>query len=296
MKQLWKKILFGLGIFLILPLGITAGISGRDALMGKQKINLEKVLPIILCQQIDWDYEEEALKAQAVLARSSLSLCVKKGEMNRMAWRTLMEDYQSKKGQERYQQAYEKMQMAVDATMGQVLFYENMICEGVFHKVSSGYTREGKEILMDTSYAYLTGIKSEMDIYAKDYLHGHYFSEEALKVRMNMYYPDIVWNSESIVKQIQIVERDASDYVTRIKLGNVVVSGEEFRVNLELSSANFTIQEIGGKVRFLCKGLGHGFGMSQFGANEMAKKGNTYLKILEYYFPHATVQKINLEI
>ncbi len=292
MQQFWKKILMGLGIFLLLPIGITAGMSGKDALISNQSMDLETFLPVLLCQQIDWDYEDEALKAQAVLARSSLSLCVKKGEMTGWRLQNWMEDYQKNKERTDFDKVFEKMQRAVNETRGQVLVFESQICEGIFHKVSSGYTREGTEILKDTTYAYLTGVKSSADICAENYLHGHYFSNKAFWVRIKQIYPDVNFSDESVVGQIQIVERDASDYVTRVKVGDLIVSGEEFRVKLELASANFTIQEVDGQIRFLCKGLGHGLGMSQFGANELAKKGNTYLEILKYYFPLAKIKKI----
>ena len=292
MKQLWKKILLGVGIFFLLPIGITAGVSGDVTWEGNLKTNLEHFIPILLCQQIDWNYEDETLKAQAVLARSSLSLCVQKGELTREVLQNLMEDFQKKKDLAGYQQAYERAKKAVKETKGQVLAVNDVICEGVFHQVSSGITREGTEVLQDTSYQYLNTVKSGVDISSKDYLHGHYFSKEALQKRLKLYYPEGNFSEEALLEQIEIVERDSCDYVLRLKLGDIVVSGEEFRQNLDLASANFTIQEVDGKIRFLCKGLGHGLGMSQFGANEMAKEGSTYLEILNYYFPKAEVKKI----
>lgn len=296
MEQLWKKILLGLGILVALPWGITAAISGKECLVKNQKVDWEVYLPILLCQQISWDYEEETLKAQAVLARSSLYLCLYEEKECASIWKNLMEEHEQKKNEDSYRLAFERMKQAVMETEGQVLTYNNVVCDGVFHKVSAGDTRDGIEILQNTSYGYLESVKSEEDILAETYLKGHYFSEEALKLRLNKYHPDIVWSEESLFEQIQIEQRDSAGYVTKIKLGNVEVSGEEFRVFMELSSSNFSIQEVNGKVRFLCKGLGHGLGMSQFGANNMAKKGSTYLNILTYYFPQAEVQKVNLQI
>jgi len=293
MQQLLKKTLLGICIFLLLPIGITAGISESAALKKTLYVDVEKFLPFLLCQQIDWNYDDETIKAQAVLTRSSLSLCIKKEELTSGVWRTWMKDYQEKKKLAGYQKAYEKMERAVNETRGQVLVQKNdELCEGVFHKISSGYTRDGSEILQDTSYQFLSKVKSGADILAKDYLQGHYFSQEALRMRIVTCYPRVTFSEDSLAAQIQIVKRDSSDYVIQVKLGDVVVSGEEFRINLELSSSNFTIQEVDGKIRFLCKGLGHGLGMSQFGANEMAKKGFTYLEILKYYFPQAKVKKI----
>ncbi len=293
MQQLLKKILLSIGIFLLLPIGITAGISDGVIWMRNYDMDLEKILPILLCQQIDWNYDDETIKAQAVLARSSLSLCIKKKELTSEVWRNWMADYQNQQDLAGYKKAYEKMERAAKETKGQVLVQKDEeICEGVFHKVSSGYTREGAEVLKNTIYQYLSKVKSRDDISAKDYLQGHYFSEEALKMRITACYPGVIFSENSLVEQIQTVHRDSSDYVVQIKIGDVEMSGEEFRINMELSSANFTIQEVDGKIRFLCKGLGHGLGMSQFGANVMAKEGFTYLEILKYYFPQVQVKKI----
>lgn len=293
MKQLWKKIFLGVGIFFLLPIGITQGISGNVTWNEMQEVDWEKFLPILLCQQIDGNYEAETLKAQAVLARSSLSLCVKKNGMTGNVLQNLMGDFQRKKHLKGYQQAYENVKLAVEETKGQVLVCGDRICEGVFHQVSSGVTRGGTEVLQDTSYEYLTSVKSGADISSKNYLHGHYFSQEALRMRLQMFYPNVHFSEESLLLQIQIVKRDSNGYVMLVKIGDMVVAGEEFRINMELASANFSIQEVDGKIRFLCKGFGHGLGMSQFGANEMAKEGSTYLDILKYYFPLAEVKKIS---
>ena len=79
---------------------------------------------------------------------------------------------------------------------------------------------------------------------------------------------------DSLEEQLEILKRDSSDYVLEIRVGDQTVQGEEFREKLELSSSNFTIQELDGKLRFLCKGAGHGLGMSQYGANVMPGREN----------------------
>ena len=93
MKLQWKKIVLWMLVIGLLPLGITAIFSGKKTLVWKKPIDLENFLPMILCQQISWDYEEETLKAQAVLARSSLYLCVKNGEMTNEVWKTMIESW-----------------------------------------------------------------------------------------------------------------------------------------------------------------------------------------------------------
>lgn len=296
MKLQWKKIVLWMLVIGLLPLGITAVFSGKKTLVWKKPIDLENFLPMILCQQISWDYEEETLKAQAVLARSSLYLCVKNGEMTNEVWKTMIESYEKNKEKANYQTAYQRMEAAVIDTEGEVLVYNGAICEGIFHKISAGSTRDGAANLKNQLYAYVTSVESRMDIYGEDYFHGHYFTQEDLKHKIEENYPEVTWSEQPLVEQIQIVEQDSQGYVITLQLGEVLVSGEEFRTKLELSSSNFSIQEIEGKIRFLCKGLGHGFGLSQFGANQLAKEGNTYQQILNTYFPQAVIEKRNLQM
>lgn len=296
MKLQWKKIVLWMLVIGLLPLGITAIFSGKKTLVWKKPIDLENFLPMILCQQISWDYEEETLKAQAVLARSSLYLCVKNGEMTNEVWKTMIESYEKNKEKANYQTAYQRMEAAVIDTEGEVLVYNGAICEGIFHKISAGSTRDGAANLKNQLYAYVTSVESRMDIYGEDYFHGHYFTQEDLKHKIEENYPEVTWSEQPLVEQIQIVEQDSQGYVITLQLGEVLVSGEEFRTKLELSSSNFSIQEIEGKIRFLCKGLGHGFGLSQFGANQLAKEGNTYQQILNTYFPQAVIEKRNLQM
>ena len=80
------------------------------------------------------------------------------------------------------------------------------------------------------------------------------------------------------------------DVITAIG-GQSLDTIEEFRQLLELPSSNFTMQAADGKIRFLCKGQGHGLGLSQYGGNVLAKEGKSYKEILRYYFPECGVQK-----
>ena len=94
-------------------------------------------------------------------------------------------------------------------------------------------------------------------------------------------------------KELEIKSRDSAGYVTELLADGKVLEGESFRMGMGLSSANFTIQTIGNKVRFLCKGKGHGLGFSQYGGNEMAKNSKTEEEILEYYFPEMEIVEID---
>ena len=103
-------------------------------------------------------------------------------------------------------------------------------------------------------------------------------------------------SDQPLTEQIVVEKRDSQEYVLEIRVGSLTVPGEEFRNNLELSSSNFTVQNLDGKIRFLCKGLGHGLEMSQYGGNELAKEGKTYEQIIFIYFPDVISKKIPLSL
>ena len=291
-----RNMILAVAGMLLLPLGFTALISGKDAIEIDKQMDMEAYIPILLCQEIPWDYEEEMLKAQAVLIRSSLYLRLENKELDQTELKENLENYKNNSQKEQYQMAYKKMEKAVNATKGQVISYQGEICSGVFHRVSAGQTREGSEVLQDTKMSFLKSVDSSQDIQSEDYLHGHYFTEEALKDRLLEIYPDIELSDQPLTEQIVVEKRDSQGYVLEIRVGNLTVPGEEFRNNLELSSSNFTVQNLDGKIRFLCKGLGHGLGLSQYGGNELAKEGKTYEQILFTYFPDVILKKIPLSL
>lgn len=296
MKHQTGNIMLAILGMLLLPLGFTALISGKDAIEINKLKDMEVYLPVMLCREIPWDYEEEMLKAQAVLIRSSLYLRLENKELDQTELKENLENYKNNSQKEQYQMAYKRMEKAVNATKGQVISYQGEICSGVFHRVSAGQTREGSEVLQDTKMSFLKSVDSSQDIQSEDYLHGHYFTEEALKDRLLEIYPDIELSDQPLTEQIVVEKRDSQEYVLEIRVGNLTVPGEEFRNNLELSSSNFTVQNLDGKIRFLCKGLGHGLGLSQYGGNELAKEGKTYEQILFTYFPDVILKKIPLSL
>lgn len=291
MKYPVRMIMVVGALVLFLPLGLTALVSGREAVALQKKINREIYLPMILCEEIPGDYEEEMLKVQAVLARSSLYFYTE--EKTEEEWEKKLDNFRKNIKNTRYQKIYQRMERAVEATRGQVLIWQGKVCPGIFHRVSSGTTRDGMEALQEVSYAFLTSVDSRQDAGAKEYLKGHYFTQESLRRRLEEEYPDMQLTDTPIADQIVIEKRDSQEYILEIRVGDKTVPGEEFRRKLELSSCNFTIQTFDKKIRFLCKGAGHGLGLSQYGGNELAKQGKTYRQILGTYFPDTQCKKIS---
>ena len=96
---------------------------------------------------------------------------------------------------------------------------------------------------------------------------------------------------EKLPDSLKIQERDSAGYVTKIQYGEITLNGEAVRAALGLPSACFYFSQLEGRVRITVKGLGHGLGMSQYGANEMAKEGKDYREILNYYYQDIRIEK-----
>ena len=88
---------------------------------------------------------------------------------------------------------------------------------------------------------------------------------------------------------IQIVERDGAGYVKQVQVGQKTYTGEEIQYALGLASSCYSFEQLDGKIRVICKGIGHGYGFAQFGANEMAKEGKTYEELLKYYYNNVEI-------
>ena len=94
------------------------------------------------------------------------------------------------------------------------------------------------------------------------------------------------------VAGVQILSHDSAGYVTEVQIGEEKCSGDEFRDTYELASGCFELQEFDGKTRAVTKGVGHGLGMSQYTANEMAKEGKSYKEILQFFYEGTEMKEV----
>ena len=162
MKEKLRMILAVTGIFLLLPLLLTVFLSGREVLRIKKQWNMESLLPMMMCREIPWEYEEEMKKVQAVLTRSSLYLRIEETGMDGEDWEKLWREVKAAQHQKGYQQAYRSMEAAARDTEGEMLFYRSKVCEGVFHRISSGATRDGLEVFGKMEKGYLLSVDEQL--------------------------------------------------------------------------------------------------------------------------------------
>ena len=155
-----------------------------------------------------------------------------------------------------------------------------------YHAISSGRTRSMSELYEDADMPYLVTAECHADTTAEGYLSVFYYEKEEFLEKCRAAYPDAGLTE---LTQIEIVSRDAAEYVTKIKVAGETYDGEQFRHALELPSACFTITEIDDHVRIVARGMGHGFGLSQNTAEKLAKEGYGYREILAYFYKGAVI-------
>ncbi|MCL2719502.1 MAG: SpoIID/LytB domain-containing protein [Lachnospiraceae bacterium] len=249
---------------------------------GRERIPLEFYLLDKLSRSINTEYHLEALKAQAVLLRTALmeELWETTGNI-RGTVKVIDSEYGSGI-------LNENIVIAVTSTMGVFLTYHDKPAKVAYFAVSNGRTRDGSEAFGQGAPSYFHAVDC-----SRDFLAENFTSQKA--IGRNEFITTIENSTMiSLPADFEIsdiyINRDLSGYIIDIKINTlpspVILSGEECRQLWGLSSSSFNIEESGNRVIFSVRGIGHGLGMSQYAANEMAKneKNEDYISILEYFF------------
>ncbi len=237
----------------------------------------------LLAAQMPVTFEKEALKAQSVIARTNLAYAKENDQAEPEG--VSNEDLRKTLGAEEYQKRFELLKSCVEETSGEILTYKEKAVQLPYHFVSAGQTREpllqdGKE-----KTPYLKSVSSIQDLKSERFLKVEFLSFKQLQNKLESAFPDIKFeNTKELEKLAEVTKRDSASYVLSVQLPEKAVSGDDFAHALSLNSACFSIKNIDKKVRIVTKGYGSGYGMSQFGANEMAKEGMDYQAILDYYY------------
>ena len=271
MSIMKRKSVFNLSkilVFALLPYLSVSVINGSERILLNYRPDSEVYLTAVLSCQISPDYELQTVEAQAVIARSNLFRKFAEEE-NRLD--VLREMGKSIKNQWKWWISDEIYEDAVENTEGKVLLVDGKLDLVPYHEISGGTTRDGETVFGSSEYQYLKSVDSSADKNSPDYFSSTYISERQLP------------------KELEIKERDSAGYVLSLQADDKILEGEMFALGMGLPSANFSIQKTGSKVRFLCRGKGHGLGFSQYGGNELAKDGSLWEEILEEYFPEMEI-------
>lgn len=246
-------------------------------------LELEEYVLGIVGAEMPASFNIEALKAQAILARTYALKSIKNGKkltdtVSTQAYKDNSELQKLWKND--YTKYYEKIKKAVNETKGKVILYNNEYIDAVYHSTSNGKTENSKNVWKN-SLPYLVSVDSSWDKNVKSYKKETIFeiNEFCNILKLDVEEPityEIIHNETGRVRQITI--------------NNKTFSGTEFRNLLKLRSADFEIEINDEKVKVTTYGYGHGVGMSQYGANEMAKQGYSYIQILKHYYTGVVIK------
>lgn len=239
-------------------------------------------------------YEPEALKAQAVAAYTFA--CYRKLNNTNTEYDItadgdtaqcfITREEAAERWGEKADEYAQKIESCVAAVQGELLLYENEPIFAAYHAISSGTTNScadvwGKEL------PYLKSVSSTGDTLADGYLSEVSFSAEEIAEKLN----SVTTASGEPKNYFSNANTTDNGYVKEIRFCGEVVSGSQICKLLGLRSSNFIINFTDGIFAFTIKGYGHGVGMSQTGADYMAKQGSDYKEILLHYYNGATLQK-----
>lgn len=267
-----------------------------------EQISLDEYLYGVVCAEMPADFEAEALKAQAVVARTYTIYTIQNNGQKHgpnvicddskccQAWIT-KQDRMDRWEEAVRQSNWEKIVEAVNSTQGKIVTYDGKPINAFFHSNSGGETEIPLNVWGGSGYPYLQVVQTAgEDAYNQYYSEVTLTKEEVLQ-KLLQKHPEaqIDWSD---INAIQILEYTDGNRVKKVKMGNVTLAGVEARTLFGLKSANFKITVEENNVKFEVIGYGHGVGMSQTGADSMAKKGSSYEEIIHHFY--ANVEIVNL--
>lgn len=176
-----------------------------------------------------------------------------------------------------YQDNYNKLLKAVTDTDGEFLTYDNQYINPYIHICSNGKTTK------ESSIPYLDSVNSLWDYAYKDFLNIVDFDYPTLEEKLKIKKQDLM--------KIKVVEATDNSTIKLIKIKDKQYTGDEFRNLLGLKSCDMIIIVNPTFMRLITRGYGKNMGLSQYGANEIAKSGCSYHSILKYYFPKVMIKK-----
>ena len=249
------------------------------------QIEMEEYLVGVVAAEMPASFNIEALKAQAVIARTYALKRISQGQVltDTVSTQSYIDTSQMKnKWGSEYTKYYNKIVEAVSSTKGEYVTYNGKYIEAVYHSTSNGYTEDAKNV-WGTSYPYLKSVESSWDKSASSYLKIENKEFQTVMQILGLSFDE---NTE-----ISIISRNKSGRVSEVKIGNTSYTGVELRTLLGLRSADFDIEVNNEIVTIITRGYGHGVGMSQYGANGMANSGYSYKDIIKHYYTGVVITK-----
>lgn len=267
-----------------------------------EQVELDTYLCNVVSAEMPADYELEALKAQAIVARTYTIYKVQNKKHEEadicddstccQAWIS-KEDRLARWEENVRESNWAKIEECVNSTKGKIITYDNKPINAFFHSNSGGTTELPVNVWGGGSnLPYLQVVETAGEEGYTQYSSEVEITNEELLEKLKTKYSDIAIDFAND-EDIKIIEYTDSGRVRTIKFGNHELSGVETRTLLGLRSTNFAITKQDGSIKFSVKGYGHGVGMSQTGADSMAKEGKTCEEIITHFYVGVEIKDIN---
>lgn len=255
-----------------------------------EKIPLEDYVVGVLAGEMPVNFNLEALKAQAVAARTYV--------MKKMTYNinneydvvdTVMDqvyldnEYLKNVWKDNYIKNINILKNAVLQTYSEYITYNNEIIEAFYFSTSTGKTENSEDIFINY-VPYLRSVDSTWDEISPVYIETKYFTVQDFFSKLKINYSDKF--------DIDYVNTTSTGRVKTVKINNNIKNANDIVSSLGLRSSYFNIKKINNLIKVETKGYGHGVGMSQYGAEAMARLGYTYDKIIKYYYQGVEIKKI----
>ena len=256
-----------------------------------EKIKIEDYLVGVVSSEVPVSFEKEAIKAQAVAART---YALKQMENRQNEPYDVKDDTSSqvyKSNDElkkiwlsKYDENINKIKNAIKETKGEYLTYDNKIIYAFFFSTSNGKTEDNKDVF-GQDLPYLKSVDSSFD----ENETSNFIKE--ITIPLNEFYQKLglEYNDNLNISNIELT---SSDRIRNITINNTTFKGTSIRSKLSLRSTDFKIEKKDSNVVITTKGYGHGVGLSQYGANALAKQNKNYEEILKYYYQGTNIQKL----
>lgn len=319
-EQKMKSAAAFLVIIILLPYIISVFVNGADAASGEGSVFYVKIkvpdteeadgiaeigwtdcLAGILAKEVPEDFGEEAMKAQAVVIRTQIYRELESsGDKILTLERMTLEEMKKQWGQEKALDYYNKYIRAVEQTDDTVLMYGDGYAWTPFHQSSSGMTRSAAEVMGTEEFPYVAVRECPDDKEADNEIQVFTFSYEEIQAacRDFLVAADDGEQAEKgyTFADFEIQEYDSAGYVSRLRIGDTVCTGDQFRDALDLPSSCFSFSELregkaGSGIKITTAGNGHGLGMSLWTAEKMDEDGSTYEEILSFFFEGTELRK-----
>ena len=266
-----------------------------------ENVNIEEYLCNVVSAEMPASFETEALKAQAIVARTYTMFKLNNKKHDNadicdnsaccQAWIS-KEDRLAKWEESKRDEYWQKICSVVQQTKGQVIMYNNEPINAFFHSNSGGTTEIPVNVWGGTKYPYLQVVETSGEEAYTQYASEVTIANTDIINKLKEKYQDISIDFSN-VEDLKIVEHTESGRVKTVKFGNHKLSGVEVRSIFGLKSTNFEILKIDNDhIQFKVKGYGHGVGMSQTGADSLAKQGKTAEEIIHHFYSNVNVKKI----